>query len=145
MTMSDQSDNVNHPSHYKHPSGVESIDICRQLPFDLGNAVKYVWRAGVKDPQKTIEDYRKAIWYLKDFHAYHVTQSVPFIPPREVSRLAFRVQDEQTGTLAGFLRALFRLTCDDALAGDITVSSIETAILFLQGAIDAEYGSRMFG
>lgn len=55
------SDPVNHPQHYAHPSGVEAIDICEHLTFNLGNALKYLWRAGKKGP--AAEDYRKAAWY----------------------------------------------------------------------------------
>lgn len=67
------SDAVNHPSHYnQHPSGVECIDIARHYCFSIGNAIKYLWRAGLKrdsqltDKQKEIEDLNKAIWYIKD-------------------------------------------------------------------------------
>ena len=59
-------DSVNHPEHYnKNPSGVECIEIVRWLNFNVGNAMKYIWRGGFKieDPR---EDYRKAIWYLND-------------------------------------------------------------------------------
>lgn len=57
-------DPVNHPSHYtSHPSGVECIQITRHLPFDVGNAVKYVWRADMKNG---LEDLRKAEFYLTD-------------------------------------------------------------------------------
>ncbi len=66
-------DNVNHPSHYtSDPSGIECIEITRHRDFNIGNAIKYLWRAGLKDdaamPQKekTIEDLRKAIWYIQD-------------------------------------------------------------------------------
>ena len=60
-------DNVNHPKHYtSHPSGVECITITRHMNFNCGNAVKYVWRAGLKDPENPIEDLKKAIWYLQD-------------------------------------------------------------------------------
>lgn len=66
-------DNVNHPSHYtKHPSGVECIDIVRHYCFAVGNAIKYLWRAGLKEDaymtpkEKEIEDLNKAIWYIKD-------------------------------------------------------------------------------
>lgn len=63
-------DNVNHPKHYNsHPSGVECITITRHMNFNVGNAMKYCWRAGLKDGDKgdkTIEDLEKAIWYLKD-------------------------------------------------------------------------------
>jgi hypothetical protein len=63
------SDNVNHPAHYnwlKEICGIEVIDITRHLDFDLGNAIKYILRAGRKDEEKTIEDLQKAIWYLND-------------------------------------------------------------------------------
>ena len=68
------SDNVNHPSHYTRgfdARALECIDITRLLPFTLGNAVKYVWRAGRKghDTTKAIEDLEKATWYLRDFEA----------------------------------------------------------------------------
>lgn len=66
-------DNVNHPKHYtSHPSGVECIDITRHYCFSIGNAIKYLWRAGLKkeegleDKQKEIEDLEKSIWYIKD-------------------------------------------------------------------------------
>ena len=52
------------PSHYKsHPSGIECINITRHMNFCLGNAIKYIWRAGLKD-DKT-QDLEKAIWYLQ--------------------------------------------------------------------------------
>lgn len=57
-------DPVNHPTHYtSHPSGIECLQITRLLPFDLGNAVKYVWRADLKNGQ---EDLRKSEFYLSD-------------------------------------------------------------------------------
>lgn len=66
-------DSVNHPKWYtQHPSGVECIDITRHYCFSIGNAIKYLWRAGLKkeqgleDKQKEIEDLRKAIWYIND-------------------------------------------------------------------------------
>lgn len=58
------SDPVNHPRHYtEHPSGVECITITRHMNFNLGNAIKYIWRASLKNG---IEDLRKAVWYLND-------------------------------------------------------------------------------
>lgn len=54
---------VNHPRHYNvHPSGVECIDVVEHMSFNLGNAVKYVWRAGEKGDH--IEDLKKAVWYV---------------------------------------------------------------------------------
>lgn len=58
-------DNVNHPAHYKMGNGCEVIDITENLNFCKGNAVKYICRAGVKDPSKELEDLQKAMWYLK--------------------------------------------------------------------------------
>lgn len=73
MLPVDEPDNVNHPEHYtSHPSGIECIEIARCYPFSIGNAIKYLWRAGLKkdasltDNQKEIEDLKKAIWYIKD-------------------------------------------------------------------------------
>lgn len=73
FTLPTSHDNVNHPSHYtSHPSGIECIEITRHYCFDIGNAIKYLWRAGLKkdasleDKEKEIEDLNKAIWYIKD-------------------------------------------------------------------------------
>lgn len=62
-----KSDPVNHPKHYtSHPSGVECIDIVRHMPFNLGNVVKYIWRAGIKDQTAALQDLEKAAFYLAD-------------------------------------------------------------------------------
>jgi hypothetical protein len=53
-------DPVNHPQHYtEHPSGVECIQVTEHMNFCLGNAVKYIWRAGLKG-DNAVEDLRKA-------------------------------------------------------------------------------------
>ena len=68
-------DKVNHPSHYtwlKDLCGIEVIDITRHMDFNLGNAVKYLLRAGHKsedgysDKEKAVEDLKKAVWYIQD-------------------------------------------------------------------------------
>ena len=57
-------DPVMHPRHYNnHPSGVECIQITEWFSFNLGNVIKYVWRAGVKSDDP-VEDLKKARWYL---------------------------------------------------------------------------------
>jgi hypothetical protein len=58
-------DVVNHPSHYK-AGGIETIDFIesKKLDYHLGNVVKYISRAGKKDPAKEIQDLEKAAWYL---------------------------------------------------------------------------------
>jgi len=60
-------DQVNHPPHYtSDPSGVEAIQITRHRNFNIGNAFKYLWRAGLKDETKTIQDLEKAMFYIQD-------------------------------------------------------------------------------
>ena len=66
-------DNVNHPAHYNsHPSGIECIEIAHHHNFNIGNAIKYLWRTGLKsekdmeDADKQVEDLRKAIFYIND-------------------------------------------------------------------------------
>ena len=66
-------DMVNHPPHYRLANGMESKDIVQLVltPEEYkgwckGNAMKYQFRAGKKDPNKTEEDYKKAIWFLKE-------------------------------------------------------------------------------
>lgn len=82
---------VNHPKHYNtHPSGVECLDIVRHHNFNVGNVIKYCWRAGLKheegkdDLVKQIEDLRKAEFYLRD----------------EIMRLDAFLKKESTQTLA---------------------------------------------
>lgn len=71
--MSETVDVVNHPPHYtSDPSGVECIQITRHRTFNVGNAIKYLWRAGLKASStqegnsKQVEDLRKAVWYIED-------------------------------------------------------------------------------
>ena len=75
MEQNIKTDNVNHPKHYtwlKDLCGIEVIDITRHMGFCLGNAVKYILRAGHKkdasltDIDKQVEDLNKAIWYIND-------------------------------------------------------------------------------
>lgn len=61
-----EKESVNHPSHYADGRKYEPIDVITdwELDFCLGNTVKYISRAGRKEPAKTIEDLEKAAWYL---------------------------------------------------------------------------------
>lgn len=57
-------DAVNKPKHYNsHPSGIECIEITRHMPFNIGNAIKYLWRF---DNKNGVEDLKKAVWYIQD-------------------------------------------------------------------------------
>lgn len=67
-------EHVNHPKHYNsHPNGIECIDIIRHYVCDIANALKYLWRAGLKpemgmeDAEKEVEDLKKALWYIEDY------------------------------------------------------------------------------
>lgn len=74
-------DNVNHPKHYtQHPSGVECIQVTEHFNFNIGNAVKYLWRAGLKGD--ALEDLQKARWYVT----------------REIDRLVHATEAEDTPT-----------------------------------------------
>lgn len=65
MADTHTNDPVNHPSHYTW-AGIEVIDVIEafQLTYHLGNCIKYILRAGHKDQNKTLEDLKKARWYL---------------------------------------------------------------------------------
>lgn len=65
---SNKNSNVNHPQHY-NDGKIEVIDFIedKKLGFHLGNAIKYISRAGKKEPNKVIEDIQKAIWYLERY------------------------------------------------------------------------------
>lgn len=67
MKSEEKKESINHPSHYGGSSNpYEAIKIIEalELGFCLGNTLKYISRAGKKDPAKTLEDLKKASWYL---------------------------------------------------------------------------------
>lgn len=58
------SDPVNHPKHYNsHPAGIECIDVIEELPYNIGAAIKYIWRVGLKG--NAIQDLEKAQWHIQ--------------------------------------------------------------------------------
>ena len=58
------SEKVNHPPHHNQLP-VECIDVVEYFDFCIGSAIKYLWRAGLKDGETDLDDYRKAIWYIQ--------------------------------------------------------------------------------
>lgn len=59
-----ETDVVNKPPHYtEHPSGIECIQVTEHMGFNLGNAIKYIWRCDLK--KDAIEDLKKAKWYIE--------------------------------------------------------------------------------
>ena len=58
---------VDHPEHYNnHPSGIECIDVIRHMKFNIGNAIKYLWRQGLKTGEASEKELSKAQWYIED-------------------------------------------------------------------------------
>lgn len=75
--MEKENERVASPKYYNsHPSGVECITIIRHYVCDIANAIKYMWRAGLKTEEgmsktdKEIEDCEKALWYLRDYQRH---------------------------------------------------------------------------
>lgn len=64
MAIKIENNTVNHPSHYNQIPGIECIDVVKHFDFVLGNVIKYVWRAGLKQSTNKLEDLEKAKWYL---------------------------------------------------------------------------------
>ena len=53
------------PDHYQqHPAGVECVDVAEHFGYNLGNAIKYIWRHGRKPGADVIEDLQKAAWFI---------------------------------------------------------------------------------
>jgi hypothetical protein len=117
-------DEVNNPIHYnKHPSGVECIEITRHMNNNLGNAIKYVWRAGEKGEgvEFAIKDLNKAIFYLKD----------------EIQRL----QDERRNTKAEEIKEVSKENdnCDRILFGIyVEINVLQKRKSYLM-SIDSEF------
>lgn len=64
VAQPEKADTINPPHYRNHPSGIECIQITEHMGFNLGNAVKYLWRADLKH-DTPVEDLLKAIWYIK--------------------------------------------------------------------------------
>lgn len=85
-----KSDPVNHPSHYvKQAATIEPIEVLRFAPFDLGNALKYMIRAGHKENE--LQDLKKAEWYLKCAIKTMRMDSIPYV--NFFNRYAFILQN----------------------------------------------------
>ena len=114
-------DNINHPAHYTGvTSEIECIDIARHLNFQLGNALKYVWRAGKKGGSAMeLEDLKKALWYLEDSigHGYndfdkcdHIAEEITQIVTRDDdslrSNILRNIAAQRVHAAANFLRQM---------------------------------------
>lgn len=62
----DPNERVDHPRAYNaHPSGIECIDLIEHLPANLANAIKYIWRCGLKQTETPLQELKKARWYTE--------------------------------------------------------------------------------
>ena len=103
-------EHVNHPAHYQRKDGIECIDIIRHYVCDIANALKYLWRAGLKpemgkeDAEKEIEDLKKALWYIEDYKK-HINKRATYIVAKAAkdSSLSDKVICEaQVGLVTGY-------------------------------------------
>ena len=132
---------VDHPKHYAHPSGVECIDLAEVMNFNLGNALKYLWRAGFKDSQPLATDLAKAAWYIRR-HCEQIPSQSAFtgaevastrLPTREeLVKKWYLVEShsDETTLLGAFMRAV-RDARGAQLRGNLSV---------VLGMIDKELG-----
>jgi Protein of unknwon function (DUF3310) len=66
MSQESRSESVNHPRHYNsHPANIECIDVIEHMPHNIGAAIKYLWRAGLKPGESADKDMAKAVWYIE--------------------------------------------------------------------------------
>jgi len=115
----DPNERVDHPRHYnQHPSGVETIELIRHLPCNFANAVKYIWRYGLKATETPLRDLKSAKWYTADEEKRRDMFELWHEPPPKTDvvwrALAHQVILSDPGsTLADYLDALLRGSFDD--------------------------------
>ena len=118
--MSEYNDPVNHPSHYTNGPALgrlECLDITRWLPFDLGNAFKYIWRAGTKDATKMVEDLQKARFYLLDWKDLQTWQKTLYHGRAAAEVLFFKTDYRQWASWRyRALRAIIEGNAEEACA-----------------------------
>lgn len=104
-------DPVNAPKHYRsHPSGIECIEITRQLSFDLGNSVKYVWRRN--DKGTSGQDVEKSLFYLRDART-RAPQSL-YVPADAAELLETAARADADPDAAAFYRAVADMDWEEA-------------------------------
>jgi hypothetical protein len=119
----DPDEKVDHPRHYnQHTSGIETIELIEHLPCNLANAVKYLWRCGLKQTETPLRDLRSALWYTQreEQRIDHFELTGEPTPKTDVvwRALARRVIEAEfkaglDSALASYLRALLIGEFDD--------------------------------
>ena len=120
---------VNHPSHYcQHPAGIECIDVIRHYVCDIANAIKYLWRAGLKaelgrdDADKEIEDLHKALWYIEDYLRTRTNEQIKYVQRSRMAAIVKELTDHSIeeitqGYVASVADAMSRLLCVGVVRG----------------------------
>jgi len=109
-----KTEQVSNPTHYnQHKSGIECIDVCQWFGFNVGNAIKYVWRAGLKKDLAT-QDINKAIWYINrhlnedaEWQRSRLPKEYPMLNAQVIqiqvpTEVAFFLKDNCSSIVGGF-------------------------------------------
>jgi len=118
----DPNERVNHPRWYtQHPSGIECIQVIEHLPTNIGNAVKYLWRCGLKTTETPLRDLQSARWYTER-EIWRIRQfgleGEPWMTAKTVfkwRKIASQVVSKDDGELGKYLRALMEWRSDGML------------------------------
>ena len=131
--LKESKEQVDHPSHYNQGK-FEVIDVIESEHFDfhLGNAFKYLSRAGKKDPSKFIEDLEKALWYLN--RSLNGRNKKPVNPMEYINDMQF------SGLLSVVINELFNANEEEI--ADNRNTSLYMATHFLKNYIDLEKAKR---
>ncbi len=144
----DPNEKVDHPRHYnQHPSGIECIELIEHLPTNLGNAVKYLWRCGLKMSETPLRDLQSARWYTERERQRIILFELDLEPVSKTDivwrALARRVSAKDSGVLGSYLTSLLHKRTPDlanpiSVAGDELASPIEWALATIDEAILTE-------
>jgi len=134
----DPNERVDHPRHYnQHPSGIECIQVIEHLPTNIGNAVKYLWRCGLKTTETPLRDLQSARWYTER-EIWRIKQFGLEDEPWMTAKIVFKwrkitsqVVSKDDGELGEYLRALMGWRSDGML------EAIDRAIDNLKEPADA--------
>lgn len=141
VTEAAERDSVNHPTHYNQVPGVECLDVVRWFPFFRGNAVKYVWRRGLKGA--AVADLRKAIFYVEaeiaDLTAEPPSRFRRWLPVRRTRRVRLDPRlvdllDKAEGHFSGNQLEALRCLCRAGTKGD-TATDLREAIAYIEAEI----------
>jgi hypothetical protein len=136
-------EHVNHPKHYNsHPNGIECIDIIRHYTCDIANAIKYLWRAGLKpemgmeDAEKEMEDLEKALWYIQDYRKHINKRSLYIVAkgPKDSSLSDKVICEAQVRFVTGYYIADIVKGYDEQVAAAMSLL-LQVGLIHTEGRI----------